>query len=292
MKPAPLISLGVSVVLGAGAVLFGRGYMVSKDREAEAQVAPVVAAVEMTSILVATTAVERGELVDGAILRAVEWPKSALPEGYVSDVADIGEGMFARGLIVPGEPITLEKLDETRSMMTLASAIQPGMRAVSIDVRSDTGVSGFVLPGDRVDVNEYVKQKELGVLDKNKSQLMVANRILQDVKVLAVDQAFDPGLEGAYPSNTVTLEVTPEQSLVLGVSAQRSTLGLSLIGREEAKAQKKPASTEPVRKVRTSYKPKPKATPKFQKVTIINGADETEISAPVAKSGQSQEGKK
>lgn len=292
MKTAPMISLGVSVVLGAGAILFGRGYMVSKERDADAQVAPLMTAVEMTSILVSTAAVERGGLVDGTVLRSVDWPTDALPPSFVTDVSEIGEGMFARGLIVEGEPIALEKLDETRSMMTLASAIRPGMRAVSITVRSDTGVSGFVLPGDRVDVTEYVKQQALGVSDNREGQKIVANPILHDVNVLAVDQTFDPGLEGARPSNTVTLEVTPEQAMVLGVSAQRATLGLSLIGREEEKAISEAPKIVPVRKVRGSHvsKTKPQA-PKFQKVTIIHGTSETEVSAPVAKSGMAQEGK-
>ncbi|RAN32630.1 Flp pilus assembly protein CpaB, partial [Hyphomonas pacifica] len=157
MKVTPLLSLGLSAVLGIGAVLLGRYYMTADNNDADAQ--PQMAAVEMASVLVAASAIEPGEEVTSAQVRSVEWPTNALPEGVLRGAADLETVRYARGLILPGEPIMAAKLDEASNLLTLAAAIEPGMRAVAITVRSDTGVAGFVLPGDRVDVNEFIEKE-------------------------------------------------------------------------------------------------------------------------------------
>lgn len=289
MKATPLISLGISVMLGIGAVLVGRGYMMSKETSADAQAS--VAAVQMTSVWVAASTINMGDTVDGTVLTATDWPTSALPVGVLTDITALGEGKFARGMIVAGEPISLMKLDETRSMMTLASAIQPGMRAVSITVRKDTGVAGFVLPGDRVDVNEFIKKISSDNItsDVAVSGEYLAQPVLKNVHVLAVDQMFNPGMEGAHPSNTVTLEVSSGDALKLGVASQRGTLGLALIGREEdiqvevAERIVPVVRRAPVRRARVVAKPK-KMT-----VTVINGSKLTEVTTPVSKQNKKEE---
>jgi Flp pilus assembly protein CpaB len=62
---------------------------------------------------------------------------------------------------------------------------------------------------------------------------ILARPVLRHVKVLAVDQTFGANLEGAILSQTVTLEVTPDDALVLGAASQRAALGLALISRDE-----------------------------------------------------------
>jgi pilus assembly protein CpaB len=219
MKTTPLISLGLSVVLGAGAVLLGRYYMSDARTRAEAQTA--AAAVSMAGVMVAARTIETGELLDSSMLKRVEWPENIVPEGTLSDSDALPEKAYSRGLIVEGEPVNLSKLDTSGATLTLAGSIKPGMRAVSIVVRSDTGVSGFVLPGDRVDVNEFIPREDRGNSyargdeDMRISGDLIARPVLKNVSVLAIDQTFEPNLEGALPSNTVTLEVTPEGALAL-----------------------------------------------------------------------------
>ena len=80
-------------------------------------------------------------------------------------------------------------------MLTLAAAIAPGMRAVAVVVGSDTGVAGFVLPGDRVDVNEFVPRDEASGGRARDGERMsgnvIARTVIKNVKVLAIDQTFD-----------------------------------------------------------------------------------------------------
>jgi pilus assembly protein CpaB len=156
---------------------------------------------------------------------------------------------------------------------------------MSVVVASDTGVAGFVLPGDRVDVNEFVEEKDARAApeDARRSADVFAQPVLKGVKVLAVDQTFESGLEGARPSNTVTLEVTPEDALLLGAASRRAALGLALIGREEELIEvveapkvappKKP-QTRPARTVRA---------PTTATVRVINGENDSQVTMPVAK---------
>lgn len=284
MKALPLASLGLSLALGAGAIFFGREFMSESGAEANAAVAAPV--IQMTSVLVATTTIEPGKLIDPAMVKAVDWPASAVPPGAVRSLADLGETPYARGLMVTGEPLMAEKIDTAGTVLTLAAHITPGMRAVSIVVRNDTGVAGFVLPGDRVDVNEFLDADAPGghLEGTRMSGKLIARNVLSGVRVLAVDQTFESGLEGARPSNTVTLEVTPEDALLLGAASQRAALGLALIGRAEEAIEivaAPPVATPAPPRPQTAA---PRAAPRASTTTIrvINGSDDAEVRAPVA----------
>lgn len=281
MKAIPLISLGLSLALGAGAIFFGREFMGDGGPEASAAVA-AAPAIQMTQIAVAATTIEPGKLIDPAMVELRDWPASAVPQGALRAVSELGETAYSRGLVVAGEPLLAEKIDLTGSVLTLAANIQPGMRAVSIVVSNDTGVAGFVLPGDRVDVNEFVEEKDARAApeDSRRSANVLAQPVLKGVKVLAVDQTFESGLEGARPSNTVTLEVTPQDALLLGAASRRAALGLALIGREEELAEvieaPKVAKTPQTRPARTAR------APVTATVRVINGSEDTQVTTPVA----------
>ena len=285
MKAGPLVSLGLSIVLGAGAVWLGRSYM-SRDA-ADAQADIRTPAIQMANVMVASATIEAGELLEASMLKRVEWPADAILPGSLASADELPERAYSRGLIVAGEPIMMEKLDTTGASLTLAGAIKPGMRAVAIVVKNDTGVAGFVLPGDRVDVNEFIPRETRGDTyargneDMRISGDLIARPVLRNVTVLAVDQTFDPNLEGAFPSNTVTLEVTPEGALALGAASQRGALGLALIGREEEAELIVETKTEPVRKPAVVRAPR-RTVPTTATVRVINGAQETEVSAPIS----------
>ena len=285
MKATPLISLGLSIVLGAGAVWLGRHYMSRDGSGAEA--ATSVPAPKLAGVMIAVDTIETGELIDVSMLKRVEWPESIIPEGVIGAVEDVPPKAYARGLIVAGEPIMLEKLDTSGASLTLAGAIKPGMRAVSIVVKNDTGVAGFVLPGDRVDVNEFIPRAggvdsyARGNEDMRISGDLIARPVLRNVTVLAVDQNFDQNLEGALPSSTVTLEVTPEGALALGAASKRGALGLALIGRDEEAELVVEERQEPKKKPVVRAKVT-RTAPSTARVRVINGSQETEVSAPVS----------
>lgn len=286
MKLGPLISLGLSAVLGIAAVFLGRYYMSSSNNDAVAEIS--APAIQMSSVLVAAAAIEPGEQVSASNVKSINWPADSVPEGVVEDASALSEMLYARGLILPGEPIMLEKLDAEGNLLTLAAAIEPGMRAVSVTVRSDTGVAGFVLPGDRVDVNEFIQREpgqsaaSYGGDAVRVTADLIARPVLQNVKVLAVDQTFDSGLEGARPSSTVTLEVSPDGALRLGAAGMQGALGLALIGRKEEAEVIRLVKAEPKRPVVRRGAPK---APSTANVRVINGDKEVTVTAPAAQPG-------
>lgn len=289
MKAAPLISLGVSIALGAGAIFFGRSFMSGDAPGAAASGQPAAA---MTTILVMTSTVEPGAIIDPAMVKEVDWPERSVPEGALRNVSELGPKAYSRGLMVPGEPLLLPKIDTTGSVLTLAAGITPGMRAVSIVVRNDTGVSGFVLPGDRVDVNEFLSLEDAGSREGGRvSADILARPVLRHVKVLAVDQSFETNLEGAMPSQTVTLEVTPDDALVIGAASQRAALGLALISRDE-EALVEAITPEKRPEIRRVVQPRAVSrAPVNTTVRVINGENDVAVSTPIARAGSQGEDK-
>ena len=61
-------------------------------------------------------------------------------------------GWVAREPFVAGDPISEAKIVSPGSRGFLAAVLSPGMRAVSVPVTATSGISGFVFPGDQVDI--------------------------------------------------------------------------------------------------------------------------------------------
>jgi pilus assembly protein CpaB len=89
-------------------------------------------------------------------------------------------------------------------------------------------------------------------------------------------------MEGAFPSNTVTLEVTPEGALALGAAGTQGALGLALIGRAEEADTLSVVKTEPKRVI-VRRSPTRTTAPRTTNVRVINGDKETQVDAPVSK---------
>lgn len=282
MRMAPLISLILSVVVGFIAVFFGRGWL---NNEADATNVPavIVEEVETQRVLVAGLPLERGDVLTIESFLEADWPVDHLPEGVVTDVNDIlsvdGEFPFALGVMVPGEPLLRGKLSHAAVRDTLAGVIEPGYRAVSVQVNDASGVAGFVLPDHRVDVNVFYESND-PVTGRRTDGVRT---LLQNIRVLAVDQKFQEGLEGASPSNTVTLQVTPRQAKAVGLAAETSKIGLVLRPKGEVSLETPRPAPKPVVKVA------PKPVKKFTTIRVIQGDSEQTISAPIV-SAETEDG--
>lgn len=279
MRIAPLISLALSILVGIAAVFFGRGWL---NTEAGASNPPsvIVQDVETQKLLVADKLIERGDLLSSEAFREVDWPLAHMPEGAISEVSAIlnadGSFPYALGLMVPGEPLLGAKLSHTAVRDTLAALIEPGFRAVSVEVSDASGVAGFVLPDHRVDVNVFTEKR-----NNDGEPIPHVETLLEDIRVLAVDQFFQENLEGAALARTVTLQVTPEQSKVLGLANEKFGIGLVLRPQGEAPLQiglPKPAPKPVIARAPV------KIVPKFANIRVIQGDEEQTVSAPVARS--------
>jgi pilus assembly protein CpaB len=94
--------------------------------------------------------------------------------------------------------------------------ISKGKRAISIKIiNPEQGVSGYITPNSIVDVIAYETMKD----DATKKEYRSAVIVLENVKVLTSGKSSDTK-ETALLYETVTLEVTPEEGVVLSLASR------------------------------------------------------------------------
>jgi pilus assembly protein CpaB len=215
----------ISVALGvAGFTAFlARGWLTSEapHKGQQAHVAPPA----QVEVLVAKVNIPTGVLIKQDHLRWQAWPDQNLSQSYIKKGERSLEayiGTVARQPISAGEPITDARLVKPGEQGFLAAVLTPGMRAITVPISATSGVSGFVFPGDRVDLVLSHRVK----VDKSSHQ--ASETVLTDVRVLAINQDMNSPKEGAMVGKNATLEVTPKQVEKINVARQIGALSLSL----------------------------------------------------------------
>jgi pilus assembly protein CpaB len=217
--------IGVAVLFGVFAVFLAQSWLNGQAemrmRNLEAQKKPAV----MQTIVVATKPLRFGNELASSSLREVSWPGEALPAGAfrsISDVVDAGGRRVVLTAIDPNEPILSSKITGPGQRATLSATLQDGMRAFTIRVNDVEGVAGFVLPGDRVDV-ALTRQKDANGKDRSSTDI-----VLQNMRVLAIDQIADERNDKPAVVKAVTLEVDTAGAQKLSLAASVGTLSLML----------------------------------------------------------------
>ena len=172
------------------------------------------------SVVVAAADFVIGELLEESDLRLSTWPKDIIPKGSFSETGTL-IGRAVKTEIYQGEAILESKLAPVGSDGGFSSVIPPGMRALTVSVNTYSGVSGFILPNTYVDVFVTVPSPS----NKEESSTRI---ILENVKVLAVDQTFEREGDDPVIVQSVTLLVTPDEAekLVLASTEGKLQLGL------------------------------------------------------------------
>ncbi|QYU69189.1 Flp pilus assembly protein CpaB [Leptolyngbya sp. 15MV] len=223
------------LVLLVGALVIAIGTALAARSMFAGGAAPVVeAAVPVAvgpKVLVANRALPVGTIITADAIGFQQWPEKLVKDAYFLDgESDIGKllGTVVRFPITAGEPVTQGSLVAPGDRGFLAAALGPGMRAVTVPVSANTGVAGFVFPGDRVDL--VLTQSVSGEGDQ---ALKTAETILRNLRVLATDQSTESSTDDAGRTvvrafRTVTLEVTPKIAEKVSVAQTIGTLSLSL----------------------------------------------------------------
>ena len=161
----------------------------------------------------------------------VEWPSKAIPKGAFKKISDVVNGKDRRVVlssIEANEPVLGWKITGPGQRASLSALIAEGMKAVTIRVNDVLGVAGFVLPGEHVDImltrTEIQEAGDQAPVRKN----AFTDVLLQNVRVLAVDQLADDRTEEPTPAKAVTIEVTTEQAQKLMLASSVGQLALAL----------------------------------------------------------------
>lgn len=254
------ILIAISLLLGGGAAFVA-------NQLVQQRAAPGAAGM---SVVVAATEIPFGTKVEARHLRVIEMPPGSAPSGVFHDPALV-VGRVSTGTMLPGELLLSSRLVAHESGSALSAVVEPTMRALTVRVDDVVGVAGFLLPGNRVDVLASRKQER---------NVATTETILQNVKVLAVDQTAATDKNEPVVVRAVTLEVTPGQAEVLVRHKEEGSLQLTLRNPLDdavpsmAAAEPPPAGPVARRSVRA-----PVVIERAPSVTVIRGTQVKEQAA-------------
>ena len=231
MRASTIVMIGFAVLFGLLAVFIAQAWL---NNQAEMRMksleANKTAPVATKNIVVAAKPLRYGMQITADALREMPWSQDSVPKGAFTSISEIMSG-GKRVVLAPieaNEPVLALKVTGAGQRATLSSLVQDGMKAVTIRVNDVEGVGGFVLPGDRVDV-VLTRQAE-----KDKASTEI---VLQNARVLAVDQSADASAEKAAVAKAVTLEVSTDQAQRVWLAASVGNLSLLLRKAGETSAE-------------------------------------------------------
>jgi pilus assembly protein CpaB len=223
---------GLVLILGLGlagfAVYTAKGFIESKENQLARERAAAARIVPTLDVYVTTRRVEYGERLTKKDIATIAWPENSIPQGaFTSEEALFPKGETEVRTVLRtmelGEPVMAVKVTAPGEDAGITSRLTKGMRAFAIKVDVTSGVSGFLRPGDRVDVywsgsvggNDVTKLIEVGV------------------QLIAVDQTASSDRSAAAIARNVTVEITPLQVAALAQAQATGRLSLSLVGAQD-----------------------------------------------------------
>jgi pilus assembly protein CpaB len=183
---------------------------------------PVVKERPRLMVVVTNAKVDPGSILNAGQVKMEVWGRENSPQDFFSDLEQV-VGREARTALNPGDLITRENTGDKR--VGIITQLSPDKRAMTVKVDEASGVAGFLVPGDRVDVVVIVDK---GEYDKDP----IAKIVFQNLKVLGTGQRMEsrPG-DKPQVVPTVTLEVSPAEGERLALAAQEGRISLVLRGR-------------------------------------------------------------
>ena len=165
--------------------------------------------------------------ISAEMLSMTELPVEAVVAGAISDSAK-AIGKVCESKIFTGEQLLSSKLISAgdSASKTLAYAIKPGYRAITIAVDVTTGLSNMIIPGNHVDlIGDFLIQNkpatDTTVASTSADKISYTTMVLENITVLAVDNVLseDGKLGSETPEYaTLTLQVTPNQAMELSMA--------------------------------------------------------------------------
>jgi pilus assembly protein CpaB len=213
MRLNSLLILVIAVLMGGIAAFLARNWLLSRTQVANTT----------TTIVVAAKQLPFGTQLTNDSVQEIPWAAAVRPEGSFSSK----EALFKEGrrislaTIQTNEPILSSKITGPGERASLSTLLDKDKRAITIRVDDVRGVAGFILPNDRVDV----------VLIRNATEASGSRQsdlLLQDVKVIAVDQVASQQKDNPVIAKAVTLEVTPYEAQKISLATNVGSLSLIL----------------------------------------------------------------
>lgn len=189
-----------------------------------------------TAVVVAAADIAFGDKIQPQHLALLYWPRDQAPDGVFHEIAAVA-GHIANQKLVAGEIILQSRVALHGGGNSLSAMIEPSKRAVTVRVNDVIGVAGFLLPGNRVDV------LATRVHDDKRAR---THTLLQNRKVLAVDQTAQADKDKPTVVRAVTLELEPSEAEELVSATEEGTVQLALRNPDDVQIHEAVAQTVPV----------------------------------------------
>ena len=214
MRPNSILILVIAIVMGGVAAFLARSWLLSRTQ----------VTANTTTIVVASKQVPYGTQLSQDNVQEIPWAANVMPDGSFPSK----ETLFKQGSRITlatfqqNEPILNSKITGPGERASLSTLLDKDRRAITIRVDDVRGVAGFILPGDRVDVVLIRSESDSG------GRRDYSDLLLQDVKVIAVDQLASEQKNSPTVAKAVTLEVTPQQAQKISLASDVGHLSLIL----------------------------------------------------------------
>lgn len=295
MRQTTVITLGASAAFGVLAVILAKGWINDAIRDEYSRqsvnVDPVVQNalhIELLPVVVVAADLDFGDVLTPDMLKVVEYPADAMPDGTYENknniFVDPSRPTIVLRRMARNEAVLDYKISGPGARGSLSALIGEGMRAVSIRVSDVSGVSGFVMPGDMVDVL-YTRDEEA----RRNGNNLKSDILLQNVKVLGIDQDLSDMSDVPVLAKTVTIEVSNVDAQKLHLAQDAGKLSLTLRRAGDTSIDK----TETIKQAsilgtpqkvvryaqprRVAAMPAPESVSRHADVTIIRGETRDEV---------------
>lgn len=224
------------LALAGFAVYMAKNYISGYQNELARANAAKAEIVKTVDIIVANRALRYGEILKTEDVRMVKWPEQSLPEGIFKTAEELFPDLKnpdMRRIVLramePNEAILAVKVTAPGEDAGLTSRLKKGMRAFTIKVDVATGVSGFLRPGDVVDVY-WTGEVGFGAISDRRE---VTKLIQPNIQLIAVDQTANGDTTEATIARTVTVTANSQQVAALAQAQSTGRLSLALVGAED-----------------------------------------------------------
>lgn len=224
-----LIVIALAIVLGLVAVYLANIWLGGVEQKQQQVAAPT-----MTKVVVARVEMDYGTEITPEMVQIVDMPAANLPQGAFGSMAELLPMNKPRVAIRPiavNEVILASRVSGENGRASLSALLRPDMRAVSVRVSEASAVAGFVVPGEIVDV---LITRTMPTSDGSSGE--ITDVLLQQVRVLAMDQNASENTQKPIVSKTATLEVSQVDAQKLALAERAGALSLVLRKSGEAKA--------------------------------------------------------
>ena len=217
MSRQTMIALAAAIILGLVAVYIANIYIGGSKQQAELQ--------GTTKIAVAAIPMAYGTELTPDKVRFADYPNASIPPGSFNTQVQLmppGQKRFALLPMGVNEPILAAKISAPGAGASIAALLPEGMRAATVRIDDVSGVAGFVQPNDSVDV--LITRTVQGAA----GAAQVTDVLLQNVRVLAIDQEAKNADGTPKVGRTATFQVAPLDAQKLALASQAGSLSLVL----------------------------------------------------------------